>query len=352
MLIVRAPVRISFGGGGTDLPAYSDRFGGLVVSTTINKYFYLIARPSTFDGVQIISSDYGNFLRQHAYEDLFWDGDLALPKAILHHFDLRRGADLFLASEVPPGTGLGSSSAVAAALIKGVALWQGQNLSAAQVADLACQIEIEKMGMPIGRQDQYAAAFGGLNTIYFDPQGTRVQPLAVDPIVKTQLESRLMLFFTGSSRSSSSILKEQRAATRENAAVTEALHAIKRMAYAVRETLLAGDLDTFGGLLDAAWQQKKRLASKISNPLIDQSYAAARALGALGGKVTGAGGGGFLMLYAHAEYQPAITAALQGLGLQRLDFAFETEGTRVVLDQRAPALTWPAPRRLEEAYGA
>jgi galactokinase/mevalonate kinase-like predicted kinase len=164
MLISRAPVRISFGGGGTDLPSFYERYGGLVVSTTISHYVYAIFTASSQEAVQIMSADYRTFWRQLP-EDLIWDGDLALPRAILNEFDLSRGLEIFLASQVPPGTGLGSSGSVAVCLINGLATWQGMSLAPGEIAEKACNVEIDKMGMPVGRQDQYASAFGGLNFI-------------------------------------------------------------------------------------------------------------------------------------------------------------------------------------------
>src|SRR5579864_2122948 len=176
MLIARAPMRISFGGGGTDLEAYYAKYGGLVISTTINKYFYTIITTDRADDLQIISADYRSMFRHSSYTDLFWDGDLALPKAILHHFGVRRGMNLFIASEVPPGTGLGSSSAAAVSLVRAISTLFEEPMTKQQIAELACNIEIGKMGMPIGKQDQFAAAFGGLNTITFTSQGVTVQP--------------------------------------------------------------------------------------------------------------------------------------------------------------------------------
>ncbi len=167
MFIARAPMRISFGGGGTDLEAYYVKYGGLVISTAINKYFYAIITTDESDDLQVISADYRSFFRQSPYNDLFWNGDLALPKAILHHFGIRRGINLFVASEVPPGTGLGSSSAAAVTMVRAISTLVEQPMTKQQVAELASYIEIGKMGMPIGKQDQYASAFGGLNKITF-----------------------------------------------------------------------------------------------------------------------------------------------------------------------------------------
>src|SRR5438132_8637050 len=241
MLIARAPMRISLGGGGTDLEAYYAKYGGLVVSTSINKYFYAVITTADADDLQVISADYRSLFRHSAYKDLFWDGDLALPKAILHHFGIRRGINLFVASEVPPGTGLGSSSAAAVTLVRALSTLLEQPMTKQQVAELASYIEITKMEMPIGKQDQYASSFGGLNKITFSSEGVTVEPLNIDPAVLATLERRLMLFFTGSSRESTSILKHQRKSTEDkNEAVLQALHNIKGVAFDVQACLERG----------------------------------------------------------------------------------------------------------------
>src|SRR5579864_9556298 len=188
MLIARAPMRISFGGGGTDLEAYYAKYGGLVISTAINKYFYAVITTVESDDLQVISADYRSLFRHSPYNDLFWNGDLALPKAILHHFGIRRGINLFVASEVPPGTGLGSSSAAAVTMVRAISTLMEQPMTKQQVAELASYIEINKMGMPIGKQDQYASAFGGLNKITFTQERITVEPLKISPEIRQVLE--------------------------------------------------------------------------------------------------------------------------------------------------------------------
>jgi D-glycero-alpha-D-manno-heptose-7-phosphate kinase len=341
MLISRAPVRISFGGGGTDLPSFYERFGGLVISTTINHYVYAILTSGSQEAVQIVSADYHTFWRQ-SLDSLIWDGDLALPRAIIHDFNLHRGLDLFLASQIPPGTGLGSSGSVAVCLINGLSVWQGIPLTPYEVAEKACYVEIDKMHMPVGKQDQYASAFGGLNCITFSASGATVVPLQISDATRHALERRLMLFFTGSSRQSSNILRYQKQKGEEgDKNVVDRLLAIKELAVAIRRTLEAGDLDAFGELMHLSWMQKRSLAPNISNSSIDGIYDLARSNGALGGKITGAGGGGFLLLYCHEAYQPAVTGALEGAGLRRMSFAFDTCGAQVM--QTAEALWVTAP---------
>ncbi|MFC2030402.1 GHMP kinase [Chloroflexota bacterium] len=345
MLIVRAPVRISLAGGGTDLPAYFEPFGGAVLSTTIDKHFYVFLNVLDKDSIQITSSDYRTFYRSDGQEPLLWDGDLHLPRAILSHLGIQSGLSLFLASEIPPGTGLGSSSTVAVAIIKAITSALGMPLDLEDLAELACYIEIEKLGEPIGKQDQYAAAFGGLNWIAFNKHGVRVEPLSLSLDIYQQLERNLMLFFTGSSRSASRILEKQTESSRQQEPqVIDALHRVKAMAHDVRRALEQGDLHTFGELLHENWEQKKRFAPGISNAEIDGAYDLARSAGAVGGKITGAGGGGFLMLYCEPEHQQAVTGALQNQGLKRMDFRFESMGARVLMNAglRLPAGSRPA----------
>lgn len=333
MLIARAPVRISFAGGGTDLPAYYTRYGGAVVSTTIDKYFYVFLNVTADETIQITSSDYRTFYRHDSDTPMLFDGDLSLPRAIFHHFGLTRGLAMFLASEIPPGTGLGSSSTVAVAIIKAVTTARGLMLSKQQIAELACHIEIEKLGEPIGKQDQYAAAFGGLNLIQFSREGVTVEPLQIAPETRRELERNILLFFTGATREASSILRAQKQSSEQNdARVIEALHAVKEMAFKVKTYLERGDLARLGDLLDRAWQNKKKFARGVSNALIDECYDLALQHGARGGKVTGAGGGGFLMIYCEPPHQAAVTRALESKGLRRMDFRFESEGARVLVN--------------------
>lgn len=341
-LIVRAPVRISFGGGGTDLPAYYERHGGLVVSTTISHYVYTILTPGWPGGVQIISADYRALCQRPTCEDLIWNGDLSLPKAITYYFNVRDGLTIFLASQIPPGTGLGSSGSVAVSMIKALAFWCGLDLAPAEVAEQACYIEIEKMGMPVGKQDQYAAAFGGLNCITFSRNGVTVERLRVPPGTHEALEKRLMLFFTGTSRQSSTILRRQRQASQKgDRATVNRLNAIKELGLEVRAALEEGDMEAFGDLLHRSWMEKRRLTEGITNPFLDQCYQTALDNGALGGKITGAGGGGFLMLYCPEERQEAVTEALTALGLQRRLFTLDHEGVQVM-----QAMPWLRPQTL------
>lgn len=342
MLIARAPVRISFGGGGTDLPAYYEHYEGMVVSAAIDKYFYTVISPTAHEnGIQIISSDYRTFFRHNPERPFFWNGNLPLPKAVLHHFGVDRGYNVFLSSEIPPGTGLGSSGSVAVTLVRAISALCGHTLSQEQIAETACYIEIDKMGMPVGKQDQYAAAFGGLNTITFRADRVMVEPIHTTGSTVDELSKHLLLFFTGSTRRSSEILQHQKRASEEKEnVVIESLHALKHVAQEMRECLEQSELDGFGELMHYAWQRKKNLAPNISNTSIDRYYEIAREYGAIGGKITGAGGGGFLMLYCPPVHQRPVTRALEAEGLVRMDFDFDFQGGTVLLDTLSRSHAW------------
>ena len=337
MLIARAPVRISFFGGGTDLPAYYLRFGGAVLSTAINKHFYVVLNHADGD-VQVSSSDYRAFFRHSEMAPPVWDDDLRLPKAILDHFLIRQGLSVFLASEIPPGTGLGSSGAVSVALVKALATALGRHLTESDVAETACEIDIGRLGQPIGKQDQYAAAFGGLNLIEFNNGLARVSRMELPLDLLLALERRVLLFFTGTARESSSILsEEQRHISDGREDTLEALHQLKALAYQGYELLQMGKLDEFGRLLRDAWEAKKHVAEGVTNPAIDRLHGIALSVGALGGKIVGAGGGGFLMIFANEGRQRQIASRLEAEGLLQMGFRFESRGATVLLNALATA---------------
>lgn len=347
MLIARAPLRISLAGGGTDLEAYYGRYGGLVVSATINKYFYVIMTRTIDDSVQITSSDFRTFERRASGSILSQEGELGYLKSILHEFGVTRGLQVFTASEIPPGTGLGSSSTVAVALIKALATLCDRRASKMEIAELASFIEIRKLGRPIGLQDQFAASFGGLNVIEFDAQGTTVSPLRLPLGLRDQLERSIMLFFTGSSRNAASILTQQRRSSeKDDPRVIESLHGIKADALEVQQALREGRLRRVGEILHNSWQRKKQLAPGVSNERIDQLYQRALEHGAVGGKIAGAGGGGFLLLYCEPENQNEVTTVLEAEGLTRMTFHFDDGGAQVLVNSLpdVPGLVYPEGR--------
>jgi D-glycero-alpha-D-manno-heptose-7-phosphate kinase len=335
VLIGRSPVRISFAGGGTDLPAYYEQFGGAVLSAAINKYFYTILGKRDDKKIQIISSDLRVFETWDGIAALNIEGSgLEIPVAVLKDLGHDLSIDLFLASEIPPGTGLGSSASVCVNLLKTITTYLHKPLSKQELAERAFRVARQVLKRHVGKQDEYAAAFGGLNFIIFNTDGrTQVEPIDVSSEILKDLQQSLMLFFTGSAHHSWTILEEQENSTRSHkgAAVT-ALHEMREQAERMRNLIETGDLRSLGMLLDEAWQAKKKVSEKISNSRIDRLYTLARESGALGGKITGAGGGGFLMLYCEPRYQEDVRVSLAEHGLHEMVFAFDFQGAQVIVN--------------------
>jgi D-glycero-alpha-D-manno-heptose-7-phosphate kinase len=335
VLIVRSPVRISFGGGGTDLPAYYEQFGGAVLSVSINKYFYTILGARNDGRIQVISSDLRVFETWNDIANMPLKGsELEIPLAVLKEVGCDVSVDLFLASEIPPGTGLGSSASVCVNILKTLTNYVQKPLSKYDLADRAFRIARNILGRHVGKQDEYAAAFGGLNYISFHSNGgTQVESLDLDGVISRELQSNLMLFFTGSAHHSWTILREQENSTRVHAGSTvDALHEVKVLGAEMRRVLERGELRRFGELLHNGWLAKRRVSNKISTPRIDLLYAVAREHGAIGGKLTGAGGGGFLLLYCEVDRQQAVRQALVKEGVQEMAFEFDMQGAQVIVN--------------------
>jgi D-glycero-alpha-D-manno-heptose-7-phosphate kinase len=326
-------VRISFGGGGSDLPAYYERFGGAVLSTSINKYFYTILQTRTDGKIQIISSD----LRvMETWRDIsrmeLKRSALEIPLAVVKDLGINTSVDLFLASEIVAGTGLGSSASVCVGVLKTLATYLDLPFSKYDLAERAFHIARHVLGKPVGKQDEYAAAFGGLNFITFHPDGaTVVEPVTLRSDLLREFESNLMLFFTGVAHNSWSLLQHQEQSTKkETGSTIESLHEIRELADHMRRALLKADLRTFGALLHRGWEAKKKISSQISNSLIDEAYAVARKNGALGGKIAGAGGGGFLLLFCEERHQSRVREALAKMELREMAFGLDFQGADVV----------------------
>jgi D-glycero-alpha-D-manno-heptose-7-phosphate kinase len=335
VLIVRSPVRISFGGGGTDLPAYYEQFGGAVLSVAINKYFYTILRTRSDGRVQVISSDLRVFENWQDIANLPTQGsELEIPLAVLKELDCKISVDLFLASEIPPGTGLGSSASVCVNILKALTTYLHQPLSKYDLAERSFHIARNVLSKHVGKQDEYAAAFGGLNYMRFHPDGrAEIEPLDLGADLMREFQSKLMLFFTGSAHHSWDILREQESFTRSHSGSTVgALHEVKALGLQMRETLERGQLQAMGELLHESWQAKRKVSSKISTPRIDKLYALARDHGAIGGKITGAGGGGFLLLYCEKQFQEPVRQAFSAEGANEMAFAFDTQGAQVIVN--------------------
>jgi D-glycero-alpha-D-manno-heptose-7-phosphate kinase len=333
MLIVRIPVLISFGGGGTDLPSYYEQFGGAVLSASINKYFHTILKKRNDGRIQIISSD----LRvMETWRDIsrmeLKQSELAIPLAAIKELGCNISVDLFLASEIVAGTGLGSSASVCVGVLKTLATYMDLPLSKYELAEQAYHIARNVLGKPVGKQDEYAAAFGGLNHITFHQDGsTHVEPLRLRPEIVREFESSLMLFFTGAAHNSWGLLETQEQNTKKRLGATvDSLHEIRALADRMRDALQQGDFLSFGSMLHEGWQAKKKISAEISTSQIDQAYEAAIAAGALGGKIAGAGGGGFLLLFCQEQFQDKVRHALGEVGIREMAFEFDFDGAHVV----------------------
>jgi D-glycero-alpha-D-manno-heptose-7-phosphate kinase len=328
-MIVRskAPLRISFAGGGTDVSPYIEERGGVVLNTTIDKYAYatLITRPTEL--INVKSLDYGNGVSFNCNEKLEYDGNLDLVKAAVKTFKVERGFDLLLHTDAAPGTGLGSSSTLTTAIIGVFKHWLGLPLTDYQLAQLAYQIERVEVGIKGGKQDQYATVFGGVNFIEFFADKTVVNPLRIKAGILNELEYRLLLCDTRRSRLSSEIIDEQVTSyIQRKEDVVRALDETKAIAIDMKNAFLLGRVDEIGCLLDEGWKVKKRFSAKMSTPLIDELYDLAKKNGAIGGKLLGAGGGGHLLLLCHHDTRHRVAKKLIAGGGNITPFAFEFRG--------------------------
>jgi D-glycero-alpha-D-manno-heptose-7-phosphate kinase len=325
----KAPLRISFAGGGTDVPPYPEREGGCVLNATIDSFAWGSLRPRNDGSIRLESVDLDLCLEYKADDEMPLDGQLDLVKAALKRLEAKssHGFDIFLKSDAPPGSGLGSSSALMVALVGLVRELKSLPLTDYEIAQLAYAIEREDMGILGGLQDQYAATFGGFNFIEFYKDRVIVNPLRIRPDIVNELEHNLLLCYTGTTRRSDRIIEDQTRRFQEgNPEALSALSQQKQLAIDMKNALLRRKLDDFGDLLHSAWQAKRRMSSRISNPVIDELYEAAQKQGALGGKITGAGGGGYILFYCRFERKHKVAEAMRKMGATPVDFAFETEG--------------------------
>lgn len=324
----KAPLRISFAGGGTDVAPYSDERGGIVLSSTIDMHAYCTISPRGDRAMRIRSLD---FSKEESWTAnggmLSYDGNLDLIKAVLNHFEVDQGFDMFLHCDAPPGSGLGGSSTVIVSLIGAIAHWLNQPLSQYDIAKLAYVLEREELGLAGGKQDHYSAVFGGFNFMEFRKGDAIVTPLRIKNDVLNELHYHLLLCYTGRTRDSANIIQDQsRGVSSGSRQVIEALDNAKRLAIETKDALMKGDVRRMGELLDESWQQKKRFTSAISNDYIDKVYCTAKENGAIGGKISGAGGGGFMFFVCAYDRKHMVARKLAELGVQVQNFSFEKYG--------------------------
>jgi D-glycero-alpha-D-manno-heptose-7-phosphate kinase len=324
MIITRSPLRISLGGGGTDLPSYYREHSGFLIAAAIDKYVYINVHRRFVEGF---------LLKYSSLEEAPSIDEIKHPiiREALKLVDIQeRNLEITSMADIPAGTGLGSSGSFTTALLKAFHALKKNLVHPAELAEQACCIELEKLGEPIGKQDQYISAYGGITSFRFMPDGrVEAAPLKISEETLFNLEDNLLLFFTGYSRAASAILKEQDDKSKKaDSAMMENLHFIKDLGKQSQKALEAGDLEEFARLMDVHWQRKKERSKGMSNADINAWHDCAMAHGALGGKVIGAGGGGFLMFYAGDKVK--LRHAMREKGLTEVRFRFDFEGTRVL----------------------
>jgi len=327
MILSRAPTRITLGGGGTDLKSYYSRYGGFLIAGAINKYCTILANRRFYESIRLSYStteivDHTVEIKHHIF------------KTALEYLGINSGIELHSTSEIPSNSGLGSSSSFTVALLNALHTYKKEFVSQRRLAEEACIIEIEKMGEPIGKQDQYIAAFGGLTCLTFERDGNViVEPLNVSYEILDQLENNLLMFFTGRERSASVILADQNNKSIEaDSEMIENLHKTRDIGLQTRKYLESGKIDMLGELFHEHWQNKKKRSPGMTDSILDDYYYVAKENGALGGKLIGAGGGGFFMFYCENGTKSKVIQALEKRGLKWTRFRFDHDGAKILVN--------------------
>lgn len=325
MIVSRAPVRFSLGGGGTDLPNYAREHGGFVVAASVDKFVFVCVARRFHNTIRLAYSE-------SEIVDSVDQIKHRIFRAALIAAGLTSGLELHSLADVPANTGLGSSSSFTVALLNGLHAFKREFVPAEQLAREACHLEIDVLKEPIGKQDQYIAAYGGISAMTFHTDGSvDVERLPLREEVLDELESNLVIYYSGVERSASTVLKEQAKTIAENRdAAVARMHRIKALGYDTKRILLSGQIDAYGEMLHEHWTNKRKLASNMADSTIDEHYEAARNAGAIGGKLMGAGGGGFFMFYVRAAERRRVHDALSARGLRPLRFRFDFDGARIM----------------------
>jgi D-glycero-alpha-D-manno-heptose-7-phosphate kinase len=327
MIVTRTPTRISLGGGGTDIRSYASRYGGFLISAAIDRYMYITVNERFEDSIRVSYS-------KTEIADSVDDIEHPIVRETLRFLGLEASLEIVSVADVPANTGLGSSGAFTVGLLNALHTFKRENVSQETLAEEASTILMDVLGEPIGVHDQYLAALGGITCLVIGQDGTvQASPLARSDGIVEELEASLLLFYTGVKRSASDVLAdESRAISHSLDGVTAALHTVKEIGFQVKEALAAGNLRRFGELLDHHWQSKKRLSAKVSSADIDRWYELAKSNGALGGKIMGAGGGGFFMFYCDNHSKACLRKAMAAQGLREMRFAIDFEGSKVLVN--------------------
>jgi D-glycero-alpha-D-manno-heptose-7-phosphate kinase len=329
MIISRAPVRITLGGGGTDLKSYYARCGGFLIAAAIDRYVFISANKRFYDSIRL------------SYSETEIVDDVSKIKHRIYREALKQlkidgGIELVSIADVPSNCGLGTSSAFTVSLLNALHTYKREYVTQRQLAEEACRLEIEILGEPIGKQDQYMTAFGGITCLTFEKNGdVTVEPLRISDDTIDQMESNLLLFYSGIERSASAILRDQNTKSQQDdAEMLSNLDQIKQIAVDTKKALEKGELNEFGRLLDVHWQTKKRRSRNITDPFLDECYETAMKNGAVGGKIMGAGGGGFFMFYCDNSDRPKLSQAMKKTGLMPMKFHFDFEGAKILVNMK------------------
>jgi D-glycero-alpha-D-manno-heptose-7-phosphate kinase len=313
------------GGGGTDIPAYYERFGGYLVASAIDKYIYVSANKRFYDDIRL----------SYSKTEIVADVDKIehrIFREALKMTGVTKGIELTSVADVPANSGLGSSSSFTVALLNALHTYRRRFCSSSELAEQACHLEINRLGEPIGKQDQYIAAFGGVTGFTFHQDGAvEIEPVPVADEVLDDLQNNLCIIYSGVERAASLVLSEQGKRVRElDQGTVDRMHRIKELGYETKRILVSGNIDAYGELLHEHWTNKRKLASKMTDSVIDEHYEAARKAGAIGGKLMGAGGGGFFMLYTRPADKRRVIETMATRGLRQLRFRFDVDGARIV----------------------
>ena len=332
MIITRTPFRITLGGGGTDLPSYYSEYGGFVFSVTIDKYMYINLNTPIVD--DLIRIKYSKYEEVKDADEVQHD----LAREALKLIGIKDSVEIQSMADIPAGTGLGSSGCYLVGLLNALHCYKNVPVVQQSLAEEACFIEINILNHPVGKQDQYTAAFGGFTVLNIQKNGmVMLERPPISEEIIDELESSLMIYYTHTSRSTVEILKEQSQAAQDkkadsHRAVLDSLHQIKEIGYKTLDAICSGNLDRFGRLMEEHWRAKKKLSKKVTNTAIDDLYELGITNGALGGKLLGAGGGGFILFYCPKERQLALSNAMSGAGLRRMRFKFDFDGSKVMVN--------------------
>ena len=331
MFLGKSAVRISFAGGGTDLPEYYEEFGGNVVTTTIDHFTYVILNLRNDNLIQAFSSDFQIHNLTTSFDKLEPQPGTEIAIAALKHFNFKQGANVLVCSDVPPGSGLGGSSALMINFVKTLSKLNNEKWTNEKIAETAFHIERNVLQHPIGKQDDYVTAFGGFNFIKFNKNIVKVQPITIKKSALLELQQNLLLFFIGNTRKNTNILFNQlENVTQKRKETLDALHYVKQLAKEMYSSLTKSNIALFGELLNKGWIAKKKFTKDITNDRIDHIYELGLKSGAIGGKLTGAGGGGHMLFYCEISKQKKLVEKMESLGLKHVKFKFYNERPQVL----------------------